>query len=884
VCPLAGKKTNKDEQTRKDKKAAHTKEIQKTSEDVQRTTKVKQTEIEQLKSSAPYGIILLAIFAIALYIRAVLPYDSVFLVDGTIRFGGNDPWYHMRLVHALLHNYPHALFYDAHAIPPYGCYIHFGPLFDHTIALLSIIIGLGHPTPHLVDTIGAYFPTVLGALVVIPVYFIGKHLHNRGTGLLAALIIATLPGQFLSRSLLGFTDHHVAETLLSTATILFFMLALISARNQNLSFKDLNRDWRAIKYPLGYAALAGVMYAAYQLCWPGAPLFGAIIVIAAIIAYIAEHIRGRTVEYLTMVGIVAFGVELILVLPWLHPEMGFSTFYYSLFHAAVPLAAMAAFVLMYAVSKEMNRRKINTYYYPVFLIACILIELALLSVISSSLYSTIVHSPTMIFGIHTGGASTIAEASSMLMRGTPPHLDIGRNSMVYSNFGNCFYISLFGIILLGYYVVRRWKPEDILALVWTLVMLLAIYGQNRFGYYYSVNVALLSAYFATKMLGFAGFDDIQTVYKESVKKLKDIPPFIIKDVKIWHVLFVIITFAILIYPLGSCSAALEQAKHSGGPNTPWYNSLEWMRHNTPETGISYYGPYERPPKGERYPYPDTAYGVMSWWDYGHWIETIGHRIPNANPFQSGIGGGKEQRPGAATFLTAESEDEANKIADELGVRYVVSDVEMATGKFYAIAAWDGVTGQEYWQKYWQSVQTSGGMQNLPSMTYYSSMEARLHTLDGIGLKRYRLVHESMPGYDVGYKQVYNLYTRMYPDFYEIYQDFPKKIPEENTGYVKIFEYVKGARITGSAPLNSTVTLQVPILTNQGRTFEYAQTTTASNGTFTFIVPYSTDGPMVNGTNFDTAPSDLYTITIGGTLHRVPVSEEDVMNANIVEVG
>jgi len=507
-----------------------------------------------------------------------------------------------------------------------------------------------------------------------------------------------------------------------------------------------------------------------------------------------------------------------------------------------------------------------------------------ISIISHSLFSTIIALPSSVLSIKAGGAATIGEASSMLMRGTPLHLDIGRDSMVYGNFGNCFYISLFGLILLGYYVVRRWKPEDILALVWTLVMLLAIYGQNRFGYYYSVNAALLSAYFATKMLGFAGFDDIQTVYKESVKKLRDIPPFIIKDVKIWHVLFVIITFAILIYPLGPCTAALEQAKHGGGPTTPWYNSLEWMRYNTPDPGISYYGPYERPPPGEPYPYPDTAYGVMSWWDYGFWIETIGHRIPNANPFQSGIGGGKEQRPGAATFLTAESEDEANKIADELGVRYVVSDVEMATGKFYAIAAWDGVTGQEYWQKYWQSVQTSGGMQNLPSMTYYSSMEARLHTLDGIGLKRYRLVHESMLRYDVGYKQVYNLYTKMYPDFYEIYTDFPKKIPEENTGYVKIFEYVKGARITGSAPLNSTVTLRVPILTNQGRTFEYAQTTTASNGTFTFIVPYSTNGPMVNGTNFDTAPSDLYAITIGGTLHRVPVSEEDVMNANIVEVG
>ena len=29
---------------------------------------------------------------------------------------------------------------------------------------------------------------------------------------------------------------------------------------------------------------------------------------------------------------------------------------------------------------------------------------------------------------------------------------------------------------------------------------------------------------------------------------------------------------------------------------------------------------------------------MSWWDYGHIITFIGHRIPNANPFQAGIGG------------------------------------------------------------------------------------------------------------------------------------------------------------------------------------------------------------------------------------------------------
>ena len=44
---------------------------------------------------------------------------------------------------------------------------------------------------------------------------------------------------------------------------------------------------------------------------------------------------------------------------------------------------------------------------------------------------------------------------------------------------------------------------------------------------------------------------------------------------------------------------------------------------------------------------------MSWWDYGHWIEVIGRKIPNANPFQVGIGGGTNHAPGASTFFTAQ---------------------------------------------------------------------------------------------------------------------------------------------------------------------------------------------------------------------------------------
>ena len=883
---MAGKKNreNKSVKSGKGKKSSE-KKLSKpehpVSQHIEQPTEIKQTLIERLKSGAPFGVLLTIIFAIALYIRAVLPYDSVFLADRTIRFGGNDPWYHMRIVDYLLHNYPHTLFYDAFTEFPYGHYQHYGPLYDHTIAFISIILGFGQPDTHLVNTVGAYFPAVLGALVVIPVYFVGKHLHNRGTGLLAALIIATLPGQFLSRSLLGFTDHHVAETLFSTATILFFMLALRSARNQNLSFSDLNKDWRTIKYPLLYTILAGVMYAVYQLCWTGALLFGMIITIAAIIIYIAEHIRGNSTEYITVVGVIAFALEALLILPWIHPEFGFSG-NYSWLHVATSLAAIIALVVMHIISKEMNRRNLKPYYYPVFLIAGAVIGFVLLSVIVPPLTSTIEGSISTIFMGRGGGAATIAEVSSMLYDRSG-NFNIGRNSMVYGNFGSCFYISLLGILVLGYYVIRRWKPEDILMLVWTLVILLSIYGQNRFAYYYAVNVALLSAYFGTKLIGFTGFN-----YKEKVRKIEDIPQFLKKN--IWYIVLAIILVAVLVYPWGPAPLALKQAKYTGGPGGQWYNSLEWMRGNTPDPApdpavFSYYGPYVRPPRGEPYPYPDTAYGVMSWWDYGFWIETIGHRIPNANPFQSGIGGGEEQRPGASTFFTAESEAEANGIADTLGVKYVVSDVEMATGKFHAIAAWDCDTGG-----YGEWLLIGGRNEWVPTMRYFNSMEGRLHIFDGVSLSHYRLVHESTAGgsSERGYKWVYNLQPTLYPDLFETrHQDIPAEIAESDTGYVKIFEYVPGAKITGTAPPNSTATLSIPILTNQGRTFEYVQTATASpDGTFTLIAPYSTDGPIApgdGGTWFDTAPSDMYTVITAIGSYPVSVSEADVLAGNVIEV-
>jgi len=268
---------------------------------------------------------------------------------------------------------------------------------------------------------------------------------------------------------------------------------------------------------------------------------------------------------------------------------------------------------------------------------------------------------------------------------------------------------------------------------------------------------------------------------------------------------------------------------------------------------------------------------MSWWDYGHVITYWGHRIPNANPFQAGIGGGASHAPGASTFLTAKTEEEASNVLDALGInekpgaRYVVSNAYMA----YQIMSVFGVWNEDYVPNevyvYHTQIRTREGMQTVPSVRYYENMEAKLHIFDGDGLKRYRLVHESARnpyGDEQGYKNIYNVL-------------YGGNIPVENSGMVKVFEFVKGAKITGRAPANSQVTLTTTIKTNIGRTFQYSQTTTASNATYIFTVPYSTEGPIAGETNFDTKPEDKYTVTAENVTMKVDVQEKDVLNGGTV---
>ncbi len=830
---------------------------------------------KKLLESLPYFVGIVISFLVALHIRT-LPKAGVFLSNGFVRFGGNDPWYHLRNVESILHHFPNMLWFDAYTHYPFGTNQVFAPLFDMFLASVIWVLGGGNPDQDLIYNVSAYYPAFLGALVLVPTYYAAKWVFDdRRVGLLSVFILAVLPGQFLSRSMIGFNDHHIAETLLSTVTAMFFIMALNKAGKYEISFEKIkNKDFDSLKGILPYLLLTGIFLGAYALAWKGALFFAFILGAYITVQHVLDHMKGKPTDYVAISGMFIFAVAFFIVM--LTPHLGGT----KSLHMKGLLAGIFAFPILTGISVFMNNRKLPKYYYPFTLGVLFVAGIGLAKIISPSIFALIMS--VFSYFLRTGGALTIAEASPFFSRGGLEQL--------YVQFAYAGYVVFLGLALLVYEIYKRNGQEKSFLLVWTLMIFWAMLQQNRFAYYFSVNVAILSAYFAIWIADSVGLKSLSEDFKAKVKSVAEIPDFVRKNLsakKAFSIVVLLVSALVLIVP--SYGAAMEYTKGTGGPNGPWIEATLWLNSNTPDPGLDFYENYEIPADGELYSYPDSAYGVMSWWDYGHWIEVIGRRIPNANPFQQGVGGRRnsleeQNKPGASTFFTAQSEEEATAVLeaihpdpDKVAARYVVSDVEMATGKFYAMTAWTLDS-----EGYYESTFTGNGYQTLPALRYYNSMEARLHLFDGTGLEQYRLVHETWAGQtaEMGYKQVFN-----YLYLTQLAADDPRgKLDEEDTGYVKIFEYVKGAKISGTASSNEKVMINTIIMTGQGRDFEYSQSTTAdAEGRYEFTVPYSTEGPISGETQFDTAPIRPYLVSYGSTTKEVGVSEEAVLNGEEIKV-
>jgi len=839
---------------------------------------------------------LIALSLFALWIR-LLPMFTMGSTDILSMVASDDPLYNLRQVEQIIVNFPHYAWFDPMTLYPSGSQIYWGSLFPTLISVCCLLLGATTRTE--IISVGLVVPPVLAALMVPVMFFIGKTCGDWKTGCLSALFTAVVTGQYYYRSLYGYMDHHIAEALFSTLFCLFYMYVLMEVNDHKINLKDFN-TYKKVIY---LSALAGIVYLLGLFTMPTMILFAMIVGIFTVTVFILNMIRGKNSEYLLITNTIVFTIAILgLIIHGLdYKAIALTT--YSMGHIYAYIGLISTTFLLYLYSQYILNKKLSWVYYVVGLACAIVVSAIGLYFISPLLYNLFVASFFAFFG-QQAITNTVQEARGW------------STANAWATFGYGLFLMLCGAVVIAYKNIKENHPHLIFAFVWSVVMLYSTWQHVRYEYYMAVNVALLSAITIGFVIESSTQDilkilklisnDTQTEDEPPVEKVakrhrKAIKKEAAKSKPNYFMLSALILFTLCGALFAYTSVTSSYSSGSGGAmimNSDWKESLQWMRNNTPESGVDYYKIYD----ADTYKAPLGSYGVMSWWDYGHMIIYIANRIPNANPFQEGVVG----NAGAAPFFMSTNEQDSNKILDTAGTRYVMTDTEMSIGKFWAMATWyNSSVSIDPYMTYLLTPDQVDPQKYIPALLnkadYYLTTISRLHLFDGSMVKpttAYYITYidatqsgtnmpvmtdamllpisdataqataynlkaaEGMHAVILNVDVAKPLSTIPAMQHYRLVHESPTttiKSGDIDVKYVKTFEYVKGAHIKGEG------IIEVQIITNTNRTFTYSQE--SINGEF--IVPYSTNGN----------PYGVKTVSkykIAGSEQEYDISEHDIL--------
>jgi len=618
--------------------------------------------------------------AIAFWTRVVVPYDNVFS-KGVITYQETDAWFHVRTVENLVHHYPRRMERDPYGSYPDGQVVDTGPFYDLLLGGVIWLAGAGHPTEELTDTIAAWYPAVLGLLLAPAAFLLGRSVFGREVGLFSALIAASLPGVFLSVSRIGYTDHHVMESLLATVFLWLLVRCLDKPRSP------------------GRIIAAGLGLTAYLLTFVAGSFLVGIVVLWAFYE-IARSMRTGAEEDFPVPSIAAI---LLAPLPFLFPVRHILWMNHTI---AALLLGVAGILLLSGWAQVCLRLRWPRVWFAGAALGAAGIAL-LLAMRFAPGWLLEVKLVLSRFIPHRGpGAQFVGEMQSLVF--SKGYLSL---EWAWQQFAGCFALTIVALVLLLDMAVRRPAAKRDLLGFWGAAILFMTIGQVRMSYYLGLIAAILTAYLAVEAMSKPG--RIRWVSAAVVLGVVFIPNWI----------------------------QAFQDTNPGGLLTPdWRQALDWLRTSTPEPfgdASFYFADYGGTATRERdFVFPPTAYSIMAWWDYGYWITAAGRRIPVANPTQKGA-------DAAAAFFLAQSEDEGAAILQRWKSRYVIVDSRLVLtgdgphrrGIYQALFAFDKAARLEDYFFFAAQKDANGkpGRSIFFRPAYYKSMAVRLFLSGGLPL-------------------------------------------------------------------------------------------------------------------------------------------------------
>lgn len=779
------------------------------------------------------GASLAVLLAWSVAVRVIPARDTVFPGPDDVRLLGVDAYYHLRHTQFAAKHFPHLQRWDVGTHYPTGQRAKAAGLHDLWMATAALVVGAGHPSDDTVRRVVAFTPPVLGALALMALFLVLRRVADPWTGLLGCALVSVFPGGFLTRTTLGYADHHASE-------VLWVLLAAYGVVDCLTQAAVAPSRWRrAIAEALPMAILV--------FTWIGAPLhivtFGTALVAVQLLA-IAQGQGVRAlgaavfrygVALLVMVGAAGLLWPTAVMIPELFPYILIG----SAVLAVVPLALATGAGLLTARGVGAG-------------LAAAVLLLATIAVAALAV--------AVVPGASSLGALLLEPRHPLVAE----HLRVG-SALFWQNLGVHGVLALPAplVLALAAYRDRRYRPALFLALVG--LFLIGVWWRTRdYGYAIPPFSGLMAALAVWMLLG--------RLAKRGWARAGA---------------YVALGCAVLvpIWPSRShpppWPLPLQLSKVTI-VNDGWSQAMRWMARETPEPTLPIDARVE--PFGADYHFPRGSYGVVVSWDFGSIVAACGRRVPVASQGVS---------TPVATWMLLDDEEEAIDFWErrtEPGerVRYVVLDAETLGDHFVGLLYAAGQRPIDYAQ-----LETP---LPIYGEAYHATMAARLYVGAGIGMKHYRLIYQSphksalyyqnwsdASGADQGRFRLRSESIDSAEERARFEMLVEQQVVPTADGHVyraliaptvRIFEVVRGATIRGTTSAGATVEARLPLRSgSDGHLLTYRQRVSAdAAGRFVLVLPYSTDGR---------APADVASLG----LYQIRVDRGDGQGLQpVVQIG
>lgn len=489
-------------------------------------------------------------------------------IDGAPNFsGGSDPYFNYIFLQYIITHHA-TLLYTTNINYPIGSHNPRNPFFHWMLAFVAEITA-----PLFGGALkAAYyafneFDAVFGALLIIPVYLLGKDIIGKKGGMIGAILYTLMPSN-LTSGILTDGRMHTPELIFAFFAIYFFERAVRFAKKDRViegsifnlkSYKNyILRFYKRNKRSTYYALLAGASYGALMLSWQGHAYILAIITIYVIVQLVANLFLSKSNAHLLYIS---------TIFVFLAFAMG-GYYYYAADNAPniwyIPPLIIGLGLIFVSALLSIIGRKPWIISVPVIAIVTV-VSLSFLDIFAHHIFFEIISGEG--YFIKTRVYSTIAEAQA------PP---LGE---YIAGFGVAqFLLGVGGIVLVVYEFFRKKDDGLLFLLVFSLVSIYMSFAAARFNITAAPAYAILGGALIVYIARLVKMDD--TVAASGVKKLYRRQAGLKGNIRWLQIVFVLLLVGALLIPSGlSDISAAVPANSAAHYNRQVYNSLPSFAQN-----------------------------------------------------------------------------------------------------------------------------------------------------------------------------------------------------------------------------------------------------------------------------------------------------------------